>query len=98
MSFTRPIVSSPLADSQTNIPPVKREIPKRVSHFPSSRALRPFPAIAHVMAPGKATSNNKSSKPVKLIQPPTNFKATFVLDLTQAEFSRQDEAFPLMAA
>ncbi|PPQ63502.1 hypothetical protein CVT24_004729 [Panaeolus cyanescens] len=86
MSFARPLVSSPLADSQTNIPPVKRELPKRASAFPSSRALRPFPAIAHVMSP----KGPAATKPVKLIEPPANFKATFVLELTQAEFSRQE--------
>ncbi|KDR84791.1 hypothetical protein GALMADRAFT_290017 [Galerina marginata CBS 339.88] len=92
-TMTRPTVSSPLADSsQSNIPSAKRIVQKRNSSFPSSRALRPFPTISHLTQPSPTSANPSSSTPraVKLIEPPKNFKATFVLDLTQAEFSRQD--------
>ncbi|TDL28833.1 hypothetical protein BD410DRAFT_781388 [Rickenella mellea] len=39
----------------------------------------------------KKQQNGGGQKPVKLIEPPQDFKASFfVLNLTQAEFSRQD--------
>ncbi|CAA7264726.1 unnamed protein product [Cyclocybe aegerita] len=90
MTVTRPVVSSPLADStQGNIPAVKRVVAKRNPSFAPSRALRPFPGIAHLgLHPTKANAPG-GQRSVKLIEPPKNFKATFVLDLTQAEFSRQ---------
>lgn len=87
MTMSRPINSSPLADSsnsgRTTTP---RIIPQRNASFPSSRALRPFPTISHALQP------NSSSKkpPVKIIEPPKNHKGTFLLNLTQAEFSRQE--------
>ncbi|KAF8887938.1 hypothetical protein CPB84DRAFT_1684367 [Gymnopilus junonius] len=95
LAFNRPAVSSPLAaaSSQSNFPAIKRTVQKRNSSFPSSRALRPFPTISHILQPPSPTATPSSSgvkKPVKLIEPPENFKTTFVLDLTQAEFSRQD--------
>ncbi|PPQ97158.1 hypothetical protein CVT26_000421 [Gymnopilus dilepis] len=96
LTLNRPAVSSPLAESsQSNYPAIKRPVQKRTPSFPSSRALRPFPTISHIMQPPAATSvpsssSSPSKKPVKLIEPPANFKTTFVLDLTQAEFSRQD--------
>ena len=91
LTMTRPAVSSPLAQSSqsSGVPPAQRVIPKRNTSFPSSRALRPFPTISHLVQPSKAGMSS-AKKPVKLIEPPKNFKATFVLDLTQAEFSRQD--------
>ncbi|KAI0639164.1 hypothetical protein C8Q77DRAFT_1152161 [Trametes polyzona] len=75
----RPRVSSPLAASAQ-----PRPVPSRTHSFPTSRPLRPFPSIV--------TNNAKSSsrKPVKMIEPPANFKGAFVLNLTQAELSRQD--------
>ncbi|PPQ90450.1 hypothetical protein CVT25_014968 [Psilocybe cyanescens] len=92
MTMTRPAVSSPLASSsQPGLPAEKRMAPKRNPSFPSSRALRPFPTISHLMQPSlTAKSSTKVPKTIKLIEPPKNYKATFVLDLTQAEFSRQD--------
>ncbi|KAJ7139789.1 hypothetical protein C8R44DRAFT_605643, partial [Mycena epipterygia] len=76
---SRPFVSSPLANQA---PAATRMTPQRAYSFPTSRALRPFPSIASAAAtPGK--------KPVKMIQPPANQRESFVLNLTQAEFSRQ---------
>ncbi|KJA25987.1 hypothetical protein HYPSUDRAFT_133739 [Hypholoma sublateritium FD-334 SS-4] len=86
---TRPVVSSPLAGSAQNIPHITRPTTKRNPSFPSSRPLRPFPTISHIINPVSAKSS-PGAKPVKIIEPPKNFKATFVLDLTQAEFGRQD--------
>ncbi|KAH6917536.1 hypothetical protein BKA70DRAFT_1418270 [Coprinopsis sp. MPI-PUGE-AT-0042] len=93
MSLSRPQVSSPLAVSFDSGPshsqqPIPRPpMPARKnSGFMQSRALRPFPTISHALQPPKSSN----VKPVKLIQPPQNCKMTFVLDLTQAEFSRQD--------
>ncbi|KAI0824092.1 hypothetical protein BC628DRAFT_1420205 [Trametes gibbosa] len=74
----RPRVSSPLAASTQ-----PRSVPSRNHSFPTSRPLRPFPSIA-------ANSQSSSRKPVKIIEPPANFKGAFVLNLTQAELSRQD--------
>ncbi|KAF9036471.1 hypothetical protein BDZ89DRAFT_946417 [Hymenopellis radicata] len=86
--MSRPIVSSPLAGPTCSQGQTKRITPRRNPSFPSSRALRPFPTIATATQPLGSKSGNK--KPVKLIQPPANHLHTFVLDLTQAEFSRQD--------
>ncbi|KIK98498.1 hypothetical protein PAXRUDRAFT_134058 [Paxillus rubicundulus Ve08.2h10] len=78
-----PLVSSPLAGStQNSVVAPSRSIPKRNPQFAQSRPLRPFASISqHTFS---------SKKPVKLIEPPQNFKTTFILDLTQEEFSRQD--------
>ncbi|KAJ7785975.1 hypothetical protein B0H16DRAFT_12404 [Mycena metata] len=83
MSASRPAVSSPLAGpSSTSSSASTRMTPQRTFSFPTSRALRPFPTISSAAAaPPK--------KPVKMIQPPANQRGTFVLNLTQAEFSRQ---------
>lgn len=92
MSLSRPQVSSPLAVSfdagVTRPQPIPRPpMPQRKSSgFMQSRALRPFPTISHALQPSKSSN----AKPVKLIKPPQNSKMTFVLDLTQAEFSRQE--------
>ncbi|CDO70289.1 hypothetical protein BN946_scf184942.g89 [Trametes cinnabarina] len=77
---TRPRVSSPLAASAH-----PRSVSSRTHSFPTSRPLRPFPSIALSTTPKAA-----SRKPVKMIEPPANFKGAFVLNLTQAELSRQD--------
>ncbi|KAF8845306.1 hypothetical protein BDN67DRAFT_893027 [Paxillus ammoniavirescens] len=78
-----PLVSSPLAGSTHNsVAAPSRSIPKRNPHFAQSRPLRPFASISQ--------NTLSSKKPVKLIEPPQNFKTTFILDLTQGEFSRQD--------
>ncbi|KAJ7723097.1 hypothetical protein DFH07DRAFT_897729 [Mycena maculata] len=76
--MSRPSISSPLASRSYAPGPVARTTPQRTYSFPTSRALRPFPSIA-AAAP----------KPVKIIQPPANQRVSFVLNLTQAEFSRQ---------
>ncbi|KAA1468569.1 hypothetical protein DENSPDRAFT_742888, partial [Dentipellis sp. KUC8613] len=87
----RPMVSSPLASSSSSQPAKAptRPFPQRATSFPSSQPLRPFPSIAQrlaVPAPGR-----KATKGVKLIEPPKNYSGgTFVLNLTQAELSRQD--------
>ncbi|KAJ7190396.1 hypothetical protein GGX14DRAFT_483194 [Mycena pura] len=81
---SRPAVSSPLAGqtyTHPTGPATTRVTPQRTYSFPPSRALRPFPSLAPASAPGR--------KPVKMIQPPANQRASFELDLTQAEFSRQ---------
>ncbi|RPD81744.1 hypothetical protein L226DRAFT_564412 [Lentinus tigrinus ALCF2SS1-7] len=75
---SRPRVSSPLAASAQ-----ARPVPSRQHSFPTSRPLRPFPSLA-------INSKLPARKPVKIIEPPANFKGTFVLSLTQAELSRQD--------
>ncbi|KAI0374413.1 hypothetical protein BV20DRAFT_961573 [Pilatotrama ljubarskyi] len=77
---TRPRVSSPLAAAVQPRPPSSRP-----HAFPTSRPLRPFPSIA-----GSTSTKSSSRKPVKMIEPPANFKGAFVLNLTQAELSRQD--------
>ncbi|KIJ68644.1 hypothetical protein HYDPIDRAFT_24902 [Hydnomerulius pinastri MD-312] len=79
-----PYVSSPLAGStHSSVAAPSRSIPKRSSSFGQSRPLRPFASISQ-------NAMSSSKKPVKLIEPPKNFKTTFILDLTQGEFSRQD--------
>ncbi|KAF8898380.1 hypothetical protein BD779DRAFT_1666241 [Infundibulicybe gibba] len=94
MSMSRPLVSSPLADaSQRSSSAAQRILPRRNPSFPSSRALRPFPTISHAFQQPTSSSNASSKNkkaPVKLIEPPKDHKMTFMLDLTQAEFSRQD--------
>ncbi|KAH7924013.1 hypothetical protein BV22DRAFT_1091764 [Leucogyrophana mollusca] len=83
-----PYVSSPLASSSHNsMAGPSRGLPKRNPSFPPSRPLRPFASISQTTKPSSMGSPAK--KPVKLIEPPKNFKTTFVLDLTQGEFSRQ---------
>ncbi|KAG5719322.1 hypothetical protein E4T56_gene13268 [Termitomyces sp. T112] len=85
MTMSRPVISSPLADSTHKHPiAAHRIIPQRTSSFPTSRALRPFPSVSNTLRPTPGVP------PVKLIEPPQNYKGTFLLDLTQAEFSRQD--------
>ncbi|KAF5356358.1 hypothetical protein D9756_004231 [Leucocoprinus leucothites] len=86
--MSRPIVSSPLAGTTSSThtqTTAQRIIPRRNASFPSSRALRPFPSIAQSLQP---SSNSK--KAVKIIEAPKNQPTMFMLDLTQAEFSRQD--------
>ncbi|KAJ7071527.1 hypothetical protein C8F01DRAFT_1110895 [Mycena amicta] len=70
---TRPSVSSPLAGPPQSIRTSTQTRPFGVA-FPTSRAPRPF------LPTGK--------KP-KIIQPPANHQDCFMLDLTQAEFSRR---------
>lgn len=80
---SRPSVSSPLAANAAYGKPTRNAPTGRQSlSFPTSRPLRPFPSVK--------TSMSSQSKPVKLIVPPKNLKSAFVLNLTQAEFSRQD--------
>ncbi|EGO04111.1 hypothetical protein SERLA73DRAFT_69892 [Serpula lacrymans var. lacrymans S7.3] len=43
-----------------------------------------------INAQSRPLKSSVSAKPVKLIEPPKNFKTTFVLNLTQEEFSRHD--------
>ncbi|KAI6159630.1 hypothetical protein EDD17DRAFT_1611673 [Pisolithus thermaeus] len=77
---TSPYVSSPLAGSSHTSSASPGAVSKLASNFPQSRPLRPFASL----------SQNTSKRPVKIIEPPKNFKTTFILDLTQGEFSRQD--------
>ncbi|KII93647.1 hypothetical protein PLICRDRAFT_35879 [Plicaturopsis crispa FD-325 SS-3] len=84
-----PSVSSPLASSPAV--PSSRTAPKRNSPFPSSRPLRPFASISNAFAtPNSSSKKPTNGKAVKMIEPPKNHRGTFVLNLTQAEFSRQD--------
>ena len=77
-SVSRPRVSSPLAAAVQPRPQAAR-----THSFPTSRPLRPFPSIA-------LSTKTPARKPVKIIEPPANFKSAFVLNLTQAELSRQE--------
>ncbi|CCM02180.1 uncharacterized protein FIBRA_04259 [Fibroporia radiculosa] len=81
-------VPSPLASSGLPRPP--RNVMNAPS-FPVSRPLRPFPSIANTL-PGTLarTGGPGAKKAIKIIEPPADFKCEFVLNLTQAEFSRQD--------
>ena len=80
-----PLVSSPLTDlnplDELNVPSTRRikDNSCQKSLFPLSRALRPFASI----------SESALKKPTKIIQPKYDFR-TVVLDLTQAELSRQE--------
>ncbi|EED78436.1 predicted protein [Postia placenta Mad-698-R] len=68
----RPHVSSPLASNGLPRPP--RSIAKGPA-FPTSRPLRPFPSIANTLHGASARPGSASSKkPVKIIQPPADFK------------------------
>ncbi|KAF9785972.1 hypothetical protein BJ322DRAFT_1057261 [Thelephora terrestris] len=81
MMYSRPPVSSPLVigASRSSVPPTLTAKP----HFPTSRPLRPFASIP------KPTSTQK--KPCKLLECPNGLNQTvFVLNLSQAEFSRTD--------
>ncbi|KAJ3736944.1 hypothetical protein DFJ43DRAFT_1048524 [Lentinula guzmanii] len=83
----RPFVSSPLAGvSQHTGATIRPSAPRRNPSFPSSRSLRPFPSVAHALRP----ASNTLKKGVKLIEPPQNQTCVFMLNLTQAEFGRQD--------
>ncbi|KAH0838500.1 hypothetical protein J3R83DRAFT_6816 [Lanmaoa asiatica] len=76
-------VPSPLAGpSHNSVTAPPRALPRRNPHFAPSRPIRPFASISQ--------NTLSSTKPVKLIEPPQNFKTTFILDLTQGEFSRRD--------
>ncbi|KAH9921979.1 uncharacterized protein BXZ73DRAFT_51501 [Epithele typhae] len=75
---SRPRISSPLAASTHAHPNALR-----THSFPTSRPLRPFPSLA-------VSPTSAQRKPVKIIEPPANFKSAFVLNLTQAELSRQE--------
>ncbi|KAF8640682.1 hypothetical protein AX17_000338 [Amanita inopinata Kibby_2008] len=88
ITMSRPIISSPLAESSRTSRATPLATPRRGTQFPSSRALRPFPSISHVFQQPKASQAQKP--PVKIIEPPKNHKATFLLNLTQAELGRQD--------
>ncbi|KAJ7919097.1 hypothetical protein B0H13DRAFT_1990412 [Mycena leptocephala] len=81
LTVPRPYVSSPLAQQAPTSGPAARVTPQRTYSFPTSRGLSPFPTMSSAAAPGK--------KPVKMIQPPANQRESFVLNLTQAELSRQ---------
>ncbi|KAI0252630.1 hypothetical protein BJV78DRAFT_1124354 [Lactifluus subvellereus] len=89
VNTTRPLVSSPLASpTLPSRQPPARSLATRKPSFPASRPLRPFPSIttSSVNAPRGTTK-----KPVKIIEPPKNYSGgCFVLNLTQAELSRQD--------
>ncbi|KIK71300.1 hypothetical protein GYMLUDRAFT_33444 [Collybiopsis luxurians FD-317 M1] len=85
----RPFTSSPLAGaSQHAGAPSRPTVARRNPSFPPSRALRPFPSVANSLRPSSTSNPNK--KPVKIIEPPQNQPRVFVLNLTQAELSRQD--------
>ncbi|KAI9460234.1 hypothetical protein BJY52DRAFT_1104018, partial [Lactarius psammicola] len=82
---TRPLVSSPLASPTSPTLQSSRPLSIRKPLFPASRPLRPFPSV---MTSGARTT---TKKPIKIIEPPKNYPGgCFVLNLTQAELSRQD--------
>ncbi|KAH9947667.1 hypothetical protein B0H21DRAFT_315764 [Amylocystis lapponica] len=86
----RPHVPSPLASNGLSRPAPTRSMSYAPS-FPTSRPLRPFPSVANTLSGAVRPSHGApSKKPVKIIEPPANFKGAFVLNLTQAELSRQD--------
>ncbi|KAL6304203.1 hypothetical protein BKA93DRAFT_784345 [Sparassis latifolia] len=86
----RPHVSSPLAATGAVRPQSTRKI-SNTPAFPVSRPLRPFPSIASSLSGGAHRSSGApGKKPIKIIEPPPDFKGAFVLNLTQAELSRQD--------
>ncbi|KAJ7173947.1 hypothetical protein C8R43DRAFT_631496 [Mycena crocata] len=90
MMTARPSVSSPLADqNQTSGPGTTRITPQRTYSFASSRGLHPFPSISSATTPETSSAATSGKKPLKMIQPPANQPSSFVLDLSQAEFSRQ---------
>ncbi|KAF7289668.1 Peptide methionine sulfoxide reductase [Mycena chlorophos] len=91
LSATRPLVSSPLSGNGGPSPARQQSqtYTRSGPAFPTSRALRPFPSSFN-SAPSLRTPVTKASgSGVKLIQPPASQKEWFVLDLTQAELSRQ---------
>ncbi|KAF8740679.1 hypothetical protein AX14_007810 [Amanita brunnescens Koide BX004] len=93
VTLSRPMISSPLAaapESSRTTRSSPTAAQRRNSHFPASRALRPFASISQVLQQPKTISPQNQKPAVKLIEPPKNHKATFLLNLTQAELSRQD--------
>ncbi|KAH9043761.1 hypothetical protein EDB84DRAFT_673436 [Lactarius hengduanensis] len=85
VNTTRPLVSSPLASPISPTLQSSRPQSIRKPLFPASRPLRPFPSV---MTSGIRTA---TKKPIKIIEPPKNYHGgCFVLNLTQAELSRQD--------
>ncbi|KIP11499.1 hypothetical protein PHLGIDRAFT_10704 [Phlebiopsis gigantea 11061_1 CR5-6] len=92
---SRPSVSSPLARQSVfdgSQPAATRPQPKRnlslaPLSLPKSRPLRPFASIAGSLSP---LSPSSQRKPVKIIEPPKNFKSEFFLNLTPTELARQD--------
>ncbi|EIN13602.1 hypothetical protein PUNSTDRAFT_58731 [Punctularia strigosozonata HHB-11173 SS5] len=99
-----PNVSSPLASVRPVAPGASsRPNPSRKSSFPTSRPLRPFASIAQSLANAPSVPRCSSldsaeprktvatgGTPIKLIEPPKGFEGCFLLNLTQAEFSRRD--------
>jgi hypothetical protein len=85
-----PYVSSPLSPSSPTGPWSGPTPPTRTHAFPTSRPLRPFPQLALPMRRNAASAPQKSPPREVTIQAPQGFRSSFVLNLTQAEFSRQD--------
>ncbi|KAJ3765223.1 hypothetical protein FB446DRAFT_484205 [Lentinula raphanica] len=86
----RPFVSSPLAGASQHTGAAIRPSTvarRNPSSFPTSRSLRPFPSVAAALRP---SSPSLKKGGVKLIEPPKNQPCVFMLNLTQAEFGRQD--------
>ena len=82
-----PITSSPLA-SNTASTASRRPLTQRQHSFPSSPPLRPFTTITNKFPPKEAIKPKPSQK---LIEPPKDLDfGYFVLNLTQAEFSRRE--------
>ncbi|KAI0296626.1 hypothetical protein BC826DRAFT_899336, partial [Russula brevipes] len=83
-----PLVSSPLASPTSPTRQPARPLAIRKPSFPASRPLRPFPSISTI---GVSGTRGATKKAVKIIEPPKNYSGgCFVLNLTQAELSRQD--------
>ncbi|KAI0005458.1 hypothetical protein BJV74DRAFT_761673 [Russula compacta] len=88
VNTSRPLVSSPLASPTSPSWQSARPLPVRKPSFPTSRPLRPFPLITTAGVNG---TRGPTKKATKIIEPPKNYSGgCFVLNLTQAELSRQD--------
>ncbi|KZT43924.1 hypothetical protein SISSUDRAFT_511779 [Sistotremastrum suecicum HHB10207 ss-3] len=101
-AFSSPLAAAQSSGSEGLPSSSRPAVPQRAPSFPASRPLRPFPSIAAsiqtrttsksgstlMTSPGRPKSGG--ARPVKLIEPSKHFNGGFfVLNLTQAEFSRQ---------
>lgn len=88
-SLYLPHTSSPLAGSPQGHSPSFRPSPARKPAHLKSRSIRPLPFSLQTVP----TVSKDGRRPIKFIEPPKNQRCTFVLNLTQAEFSRQGTVY-----